>query len=292
MKHNRQKIKRKWWLISLLLGTLLLSGCAAVQRAIDILQPKLSIKDVHVTDLSFKEVDLAVDVEVDNPNLLPIDLTGFDYDLKINNISFIKGQQDKQMKIASLEQSVFQIPVTLNYKNLYETFKSLKDQDSTGYQIACGVLFDLPGLGPTRIPFDTKGEFPTIKLPNIKVDGLKIKRLDFSGADMELKLQMDNPNAFDLLLNSIDYNLVVNGKTWVKGLKADRTQVMKKSASSIGIPITLDFAQVGLSLYQTLTGNKKLDYQFKGNLDLGSSLPLLKQATLPIDRSGNLNILH
>jgi LEA14-like dessication related protein len=291
MIHNRKKAIRKWWLVSVLLGSLLLSGCAAVQRAIDILQPDLNIKDVHVTGLSFEEIDLAVDVEVDNINPLPINLTGFDYDLKINDISFVKGQQDKQLTIPSLDQTVFQIPVTLNYKNLYETFKSLKDQDSTGYKIACGVSFDLPGLGPTRIPFDTKGEFPTVKLPNIKVDGLKVKKLDFSGADMELKLHMDNPNAFDLILNNIDYNLVVNGKTWVKGLKAERTQVMEKSASSIGIPITLDFAQIGLSVYQALAGKKKLDYQFKGNLGVGSSLPLLKQATLPIERSGALNIL-
>jgi len=137
---------RKLWIVSVLLGILLISGCAAVQRAIQILQPELNVKDVHVTGLSFKEIDLAVDVEVDNPNPLPIDLAGFDYDLKINDISFVKGQQDKQLTVASLDQSVFQIPVTLNYENLYKTFKSLKDQDSTLYKIACGVSFDLPVL--------------------------------------------------------------------------------------------------------------------------------------------------
>jgi len=144
----------------------------------------------------------------------------------------------------------------------------------------------------TRIPFDTGGEFPAVKLPNIKVGGLKVKKLDLSGAEMELKLHMKNPNAFDMILNSIDYQLAVNGRTWAKGLGRERTQVMKKGEASIGIPISLDFAQMGFSVYQALAGKKKLDYQFQGNLDVGSSLPLLKQATIPIDRSGRLNILR
>ncbi len=292
MIHDRYKSVRKWWVIGILLGSLLLSSCAPMQRVLEILQPELNVKDVHVTGLTFEAADLAVDIEVNNLNPLPIDLTGFDYDLKINDISFLKGQQEKLVTIAALDKNVFQIPVTLNYKNLYETFKSLKDQDSTPYKIACGVSFDLPGLGKTRIPFDTEGEFPTIKLPDLKVDGLKVKKLDFSGAEMELKLHMKNPNAFDLLLNSVNYELAVNGKTWAKGSGEKQTQIMKKDESAIGIPISLDFGQMGLTVYQALSGNKPLNYQFQGNLDVGSSLPLLKQADLPIQRSGILNILR
>ena len=42
------------------------------------------------------------------------------------------------------------------------------------------------------------------------------------------------------------------------------------------------------ALSASLTG---FDYNFKGNLDLNTSVPLLKDINLPIDRSGKINVL-
>lgn len=279
-------------LLSLVIGNFLLSGCATVRDIVQIFRPELKVKDVHLTGLTFDSADLALDVEVQNPNPLPIAMTEFDYDLKINSISFLKGQQPNQMTIDALGGTVFQIPVSVNYKNLYDTFQSLKEQDTAAYHIDCGVSFDLPGMGLTRIPFSAQGDFPAVKLPGVKVDGLKVKNMNLAGADMELKLHLTNPNGFELLLNNIDYALDINGKTWAKGVSNVQTQVSRQSESTIGIPISLDFAQIGLGVYQLLSGEQTLDYSLQGKLNVGSSLPLLKNAAIPLNRSGALNILR
>ena len=288
----QKRLRSVYVILSFIIGIFLLSGCATMQDIVQTFRPELKLKDVHLTKLTFEAADLALDIEVQNPNPLPIAMTGFDYDLKINNISFLTGQQPKKMNIDALGGTVFQIPVSINYKNLYDTFQSLKDQDTTAYHIDCGVSFDLPGLGLTRIPFSTQGDFPALKLPSINVEGLKVKNMTLAGADMELKLQMTNPNAFDLLLNNIDYALDINGRTWAKGVSNVQTQVSQKGESAIGIPISLDFAQIGLGVYQMLSGEQTLDYSLQGKLDVGSSLPLLKNAAIPLNRSGALNILR
>ncbi len=273
-----------------LIGSLLLSGCAEVQQVLDIVRPELHVKDVKVTGLTFEGVNLAVALEASNLNPLPISLTGFDYELKINESSFLKGQEEETFTIAAMESTVFQIPVSLNFQDLYSTFQTLRNQDMTSYKIDGGVSFELPALGVTRIPFGTDGEFPALKMPTVNVDGLRVKKLDFEGADMELKLNITNPNGFDLLLNSLNYNLAVGGKTWAAGSGQQAATIKEKGKSSIRIPMSLDFAQIGLSASQLFAKGKNLDYQLSGKLDLGSSLPLLQHATFPLDYSGQLNI--
>ena len=286
-----QKIVTVIMLMGLIIGSIMLNGCATVRDIANVLKPGVRLKDVHLASLSFDAAEVLVDVSIENPNpLIPIALTSVDYDLKINEISFLKGRQPHELRIDPLGGTVFQIPVTLNYKNLYDTFQSLREQDVTAYNIECGLSFDLPGLGLTRIPLNASGEFPAVKIPSLAVDGLKVKQVKVSGADMELQLRMNNPNAFDLLLNQFDYEFQVNGKPWASGMGLNQVQVNSKGESAMTIPISLDFAQIGFTVYQMLSGGEQFDYAFKGNLNLGSSLPLLQQATLPFNTSGILNI--
>ncbi len=290
MKMNR-KLLRETILIGIVVGIMALTGCATMRDIAGTLKPGVRLKDVHLGSLSFDAAELLIDVDIENPNpLVPIALTAVDYDLKINDISFLKGQQPHELRIDPLGGTVFQIPVTLNYKNLYDTFQSLRNQDVTAYNIDCGLSFELPGLGLARVPLSASGEFPAVKIPSISVDGLKVKKVNVTGADMELQLRMDNPNAFALLLNRFDYELHVNGKPWATGMGTNQVQVGSKGESAITIPISMDFAQIGISVYQMLSGGEQFDYSFTGNLNVGSSLPLLEQATLPFNKSGILNI--
>jgi hypothetical protein len=68
--------------------------------------------------------------------------------------------------------------------------------------------------------------------------------------------------------------------------------VRRKGTGTVAIPISLDFGQMGGTLYGLLSGDKKLNYNLSGTLDLGTSLPLLSHAELPIDKSGYLEILR
>jgi LEA14-like dessication related protein len=288
----KQTILGKWYFIVILVGSFLLSSCATVQEVLHVVSPKVAFSDVHCTGLSFEAVDLAVDVTIENPNPVPINLAGFDYDLKINDTSFLKGQQDNRSAIAAKGKSTLQIPVTLNYQDLYDTFKTLKQADNTAYQFAGGISFDLPVIGPTRIPFSKQGEFPTVKIPDINVNGLRVKKLSLAGAEIELELGIKNPNPFVLLLNRVDYELTMNDNPWIGGIGQKQAQIGEKNEATIDLGMSLNLEQIGTTVYQALAKKKPLNYHLRGNLNFGTSLPLLKQATIPLDRSGQLNILR
>ncbi len=265
-------------------------NCAALQDFANIQKPKLNVEKLRFTGMTFQTIDLALDIRIDNPNTLSAKLSGFDYDLMIDNASFLKGEQIKELVIESMGQSTIEIPLSLNFMEVYKTFQALANQDSTGFQISTGLSFDLPVLGITRIPISYQGHLPLIKLPEFKVGSLKMKKLNLTGADLELKLDINNPNFFNLLLNSLNYELQINGLSWAKGNTRNSMPVKEKGNSTLTIPLSLNFLQMGQTVYQLISGNQKVNYHFTGDLNLNSSLPLLKQVKLPIDRSGQVSI--
>jgi hypothetical protein len=58
----------------------------------------------------------------------------------------------------------------------------------------------------------------------------------------------------------------------------------------VRIPLQLNFLEMGMSIYNLLTNNQPLDYQFNAQLDVGTTLPMLKGTTLNINQSGMLNV--
>jgi len=271
---------------------LLIVGCAALQELAQVQQPALEFQKVRFTGMTFETVDLAFDVKIKNPNPLSASLAGFDYNFQINGASFLSGQQNAQLTIAANAESALEIPLTLKFKDLYQTYQTLKNQDSSAYKIDTGLMFDLPILGRTRIPVSHEGHLPLIKLPNVKLGSLKLKNINFSGATLELKLNVDNPNNFNLLMNTLDYNFSINGASWAKGLTQKTVTIKEKGESAITIPVSLSFSSMGRTIYNVIMGNEKLNYDLKGNLDVNSSLPLLGRVNLPIDQAGQINILR
>ncbi len=290
MNHSRSIALWSFLLGGLLLVSISLFRCATLQQIAAIQQPSVDVQNVRLTGMSFEALNLAFDLKITNPNPISATLAGFDYDFQIGDASFLKGNQEKQLTLQARGESMLEIPLTINFKDLYNTFQTLKNQDSSTYKLICGLSFNLPVLGPTRIPVSKSGSLPNLKLPDISISTLKLNKISLTSADLELKLNLKNANTFSLLLNQLNYDFAVNGKTWVKGLTQKQMEVKEKGVSTIAIPISLNFLEMGTAIYQMITGNQKLNYHLTGNVDLKSSLPLLGQVNLPLDRVGEISI--
>ncbi|OQX86544.1 hypothetical protein B6D60_06035 [candidate division KSB1 bacterium 4484_87] len=282
------KIKNATSILFILL--LLIFSCATLQQLANVQKPQVRVGQIRLTNLTFDKVDLAVDLNITNPNPVAATLAGFDYNFFLNGQSFLTGNQVKQTTISANGQSTLQIPLSLTFKQIYDTYKSLKNSDSTVYKIAAGLSFDLPIIGKTRIPVQKSGYLPLAKIPSIKLSSLKLKSLNFSSAKVELQLKVDNPNAFSLNINKLNYNFLVNNKQWGVGQIAEVLQINQKGSSTIKIPLSLNFMEIGRTVYSMLTGSSGLSYQLKGDAALTSSLKVMPQLELPFNRSGKINI--
>jgi LEA14-like dessication related protein len=269
---------------------LMLASCQTLQQLASIQQPTLGTDRVRISGLSFEAADLILDVKINNPNPVGVSLTGFDYDLQIAGASLVKGDQKSRQTITAGGRSTLQIPVKLVFKDLYRAVQTLKNQDSAAYKIGCGLVFDLPILGSVRIPASQSGKLPMIRLPQVKISSLKVKRMSLTGADLELALGVSNPNAFSLGLKKLNYTLTVNGSSWASGASTDNSPVGKKSDTTIRIPISLDFLEVGQTVVQLLSGGKALDCRLTGDMNVGTSIPAFGDASIPLDLANKISL--
>lgn len=273
----------------LLLG---MSGCSTINQLTNMQKPEASVKKVSITGLSFDAVDLLFDIDVRNPNALGIKLNSFDYELQMNENSFLSGLNDSGLEIAANGQKTVQLPLTLKFADLYNMFSSLKDQDSSVYELQAGFAFDVPVLGAVRIPVSKSGSIPNVKLPKIRVGALKLNNISLSGADLALILKVDNPNIFGINLNKLKYRFDVNGRSWGTGEIAQALRITEKGEGELTIPISLNFMELGMGLYNALTRGESLSYRLNGNVNFGTTLPLLGETQLSFDRDGQITLQH
>ena len=289
------KKRRKFVTITVfILAAALLCSCSALNNFVaeaKPMHPEVDFVGAKLTGLSFDAADLLFDIKIRNPNSVGLKMAGFDYDFLINGNSFLKGDQQETLRIAAEGESVVQIPLSLSYVSIYQAFQSLRNQDVSRYQIKVGFSFELPVLGIVNIPVSKTGEFPLLKLPKVKLASLKLKNLSLTGADLLLSVQLDNPNAFSMLLEKFQYQFEVGGRDWISGSTEKTTQVAEKGQGVIEIPVSLNLLEMGTSIYKFLAGDKELNYQFGGKLDLATSLPLLGAVSLPFDRSGSIKLM-
>ena len=252
--------------------------------------PEVKFEKVELSGLSFEKADLMFDLKIINKNDFSVTLDGFDYELLINQNSFLSGKQDKGLSIKANDFSIVQIPLALKYKELYDTYKSFKDDDLLKYTLKTGLIFNLPVIGSTRVPVSKSGELPSLKLPSISFKSLKLQNISFSGANLLLEVSVDNPNAMNLMLNKMDYRLDVNGQQWAGGAATEKMDIQEKGESTLKIPVKLNFLQMGSSIYRLLQGDSDLNMEFKGNADMNSSLELLKQFDISFDESKSVKL--
>ncbi len=270
--------------------TLIISSCSTITNLAGIKDPEFKVSNVSLANLSFDKADLMLDVDIYNPNKIALSFAGFNYDLFINKNSFLKGKQVLEQKIKANGNSHFKVPIELDYKNLYDTFNNLTGKDEIDYNVLMGFDFNLPVIGKTSFPLKQKGSLPLPKIPVIEFDDFKVDNLSFTGADLNLKLIVENPNSFDLIMNSFNYDLNMDGKSWAKSVMSDKKKIPKKGKTVLSIPVSLKFLTMGKSVYNSLTSKKPLEYNLTGKMNLDTSLPIMKNMVLPIDRKGKINL--
>jgi len=260
-------------------------------RQSTIKEPDVRISKVNMTGLSFDRVDLLFNIDINNPNNVGITLAGFDYDLQLEQKSFISGNQTNSSSIKANGTETIQLPLSLEFLNIYKTLSEVKDLDSIQYKIDTGLLFTLPVLGNIRIPVSKSGFVPALKLPSVRLSGIKLDKLDFTGADLTLSIKLNNPNAYNFALNSLQYQLNINGAQWFNSKLNESVNINANNDNVISIPVSVNFVNIGRSAYTLLSGNKSLEYKLTGNANLNSNLSLLGSFNIPFNQTGETQLI-
>jgi LEA14-like dessication related protein len=263
---------------------LFLAGCASLGDLVR--KPEVSVIRVVPTGADFEHIDLEMELLVKNPNPVGIRLAGYDYDLTVDGASFFQGSMHEPVELAAEGSSTFKVPLTLNYRELFSSLKSLADETESAYRIETGFLFNLPVLGDQRLELSYEGVVPHIKVPEIRFGDIEVTRLSLTGADIRSRLTVRNPNGFDFSLKDLGADLQVNGISWAELKQSRAVELAAGKEAELSYDFSLDFINMGRLVYKLLSGEDRVSYDLQGNLLLGTELPFFPEADLPLSLSG------
>ena len=270
--------------IFLLVGFILLLGCAAVKELVQ--PPSVKIDSVKITGASFQNISLDFNLLINNPNPFGIQLSGFDYAFSLEGKDFLTGNETRDIRIAATGNSHVGIPITLDFNKIYKLAKETKSLDSLSYNLKGHFK---PGgiLAGFQIPFSKTGSLPNVRIPKISFKGLKINKLGFTGIDMVLGIGIENKNVFGFDIGKLDYKIALAGTQVAKGISQNLASIPKKGSGEIKLPISLSFSGLASSLRSALMG-KNVDCAIQGTADLNTPFGVF---TMPIHAQQKISIL-
>ena len=267
---------------------LLLAGCASVKELIE--EPEILDTSVTLTGLSFQDVQLELNLQVLNPNKISITLGGYGYNFSLAGSPLFSGHSDEGITLGAESVSSLKIPLTIRFRDLYDTYENLEGADEADYRIESQVLFTLPVLGEVTVEADKEGTIPLVKPPIFHFESLYVTDLGIMGADILVRMTVENPNVFEISQKDFRGALFVNDRKWADLSLVEPLELAAGGKSDCNFKIRLEFLSMGRTVRDLLSGEKALYYRFPGEVVLEPIRELMGIETLTLDLNGEIQL--
>lgn len=147
---------------TVLLGSamlMLFSGCSAVQKALNIENPRYSLRNIkpHVAialPLSASSIDIDFDLEVDNPNSVGLRLDQLDFNLFINDSRVLDSVSRQELRIPANGVGAVQLRTRIGYENIRSLWTEIVDVvrgQRARYELRGNAYYETP-VGRLKFP--------------------------------------------------------------------------------------------------------------------------------------------
>jgi LEA14-like dessication related protein len=148
-----------------------------------------------------------------------------------------------------------------------------------------GLVMFLAGAACTSITsIPTKPDPPTVTLERVRIVNIADGK-----ASISLALRLANPNRFDLLVESVEYEITLDGRQAASGRTARMNALPAQGEATVELAGRVDVAAVATAL-MALGSQVPVEYAFKGTVTLrdGSVLALSRKGDIPVARFDRL----
>lgn len=258
---------------------LFIGSCATMRQLVQ--EPSVQFDSMQLADFSFDDITALFTFNVNNPNAIGIKLSGYDYILAVNDKQFLQGTQDLPITVPAKGAGKVTIPVTVKFAELYKMYQSTRSADEFSYNVVGNVLVNA-AISTLKIPFSTSGKLPTVNMPKISLKDIRVNKLSFSGIDLGVVVNIDNPNILGFTLQEFDYNLTLAGKKVANGQNKNAIIIPKKGVGTLDVPIKLNFSSLGSVITKAIRQGE-IDYVLEGNAAVKTEFG---QGRLPFNTKG------
>mgnify|MGYP001085784065 CR=1 FL=1 len=229
----------------------------------------ISLVDRKIQDMSGQGFILLFNLSLSNSSSSLCYLDRYDYRVVVHHVEYLNLETslDRPIEIAAKGMTLISIPLKITYSLLFQSVKGIEDQDKVFCYITGGLVFRDERSKNERIPFTFSGEFPIFKDPEIEIRFLQVKDLSIGGADLSLDVIFKNKNVFDLLVDSIGYELALGERPVGKGEIGGDKNIEARAEKAFSLPLLLEFFEVGKEAYEILQ-QPRVPCRFLGEMEV------------------------
>ncbi|HYK02754.1 MAG TPA: LEA type 2 family protein [Thermoanaerobaculia bacterium] len=138
---------------------LLLSGCSALQGALQIENPRYNIRNIHpridiALPLSASSIDIDFAIEVDNPNRVGLRLDQIDFNLFINDSRVLDSISQQNINIPANGRGDVNLRTRIGYQQIRSLWNEVVDVirgERARYEIRGNAYYNTP-VGRLKFP--------------------------------------------------------------------------------------------------------------------------------------------
>ncbi len=268
-----------------------LASCSHAKKApppapLPVVLPLVAFEAVKVEKLGFVGGTLAFRARIDNPNTTPISAVRVEYALDLEGSRAAQGAIDPALAVPAMDASgapgtnAFTLPVQVRFAGLPGFAKALAEDREADYALGGAVVFSTPA-GEVRVPMAQAGKVTVPKRPRIRVEKVVLRSASAKKIVLEMRIDVENPNDFEVPPGRIGCGLLLSGKEVVRADVLVEAPIAARGGASLPVPIEISPIKAGKAVARLLIPFTSLDVRVKGEavfggvpvpLDLGTSI--------------------
>ena len=289
--------------------------------------PSVGFDSLQVNYVDFERIETDFVFAIDNPNPVGIDIEHFSYDLGFSETQWLAGENEDGLLLNPVGESTVALPTEIVFTELYDMIQAIRGADDLPFTLEgdFGLRLDsetlvLPGTSQSSnedaaatedstvaeetseeddsnvlvLPYDAAGAFPALQKPSISFDALNVRELSFSGAALDLVLDVDNAHASNLTFQRFEYDLKIAGSSLIEGIVDDLDAMVHGLSDSTAtpnrqlvIPIELRSASLIASLWDVLTSGGRPSISLDALTDVETPFGLVE---LAVNENGQVEV--
>lgn len=274
-------------LIAIILGSLSFTTCRHLDGVAQ--EPLVTLHSVELVNISFTGVEIMARINVQNRSPVNIPFPDINWELFVNDNSFIRGSNNFDGTIRARRTNVVNVPVSLNYVDFFSAFQSLRGNRSAGFRIALGANLTIPVIGDLNWNFEHEGEIPLLQVPRFSMPSMRIDGIDFTRVQLLFSVNVENPNVFSLPSPQIAYDFLINRNSFMQGIHVSPVPLAAVAVTPLVIGLTVEYADL-FRLVANLGNLNEVPSLFSMTSDFG--VPALAGQNVFQEIAGSLPVLR
>jgi LEA14-like dessication related protein len=274
-------------LLLALVPLLLLSGCAAVQQALQ--PPTARFQTARFQAVDFEKLSVDLHIGLTNNNPLGAQLSGYSTHFTVDGLTLLDGTVNQPLDLSPGTETTLIVPISVRWAELAGKLGELGSGPLPAKLPwrARGALKVATPLGELSVPYDFDGELPVIAPPLIVPAGIRMVEVTPLQLSLAVDFEVHNLTARAMGLTAARQQLTVDGSSIADGrlLGGEPVPAHGKALRTVGI--TLSMYNVAGSLMQAVLNRGAVRVGLQGTLDVDTGVGVVP---LRFDVSEGLSI--